>query len=132
MDLSISSSNQESPDMPQALPQLDSPTGIMPFGTSDEGHGGQDKLHALNHTSFKASAEATLQSPAEAEDPGAGAFNFEVVPPPPPAPSDDDDLIEEVEVVSSPDEIPQPLPDVVPKQIPVVRGIGKRRDRIPD
>ena len=97
MDLSISSSTQDSPDLPQAaLPQLDSPTGnpvIQLFSCGSQGLNGssntdptQPQKSHTPHTSFKASAEATLHSPAEDEPEGdrqgeSGIFNFEVTPP---------------------------------------------------
>lgn len=117
MDLSISSSNQESPDMPQALPQLDSPTGNpVALFPNEEGSGG-DKFLTPHLSPFKASAEATLHSPTEEEP---SAFNFEVVPPADHPVYQPDDQQEEA---SSPDEIPQPLPDVVPKQLTVKRTL---------
>ena len=100
--------------MPQALPQLDSPTGNPAVSfPNEDGIGGQGKL-LTPHTSFKASAESTLHSPAEEEP---SAFNFEVIPPAA------DPVQSEEEEAFSPDEIPQPLPDVVPKQLTVRASI---------
>ena len=90
MDLSVSSSNQESPEQSQPCETgilsssgigLDSPTvSNVPLTHHDASRDEKVVLTPCEHSGFKASAEGTLHSPAE-DLPTPKSFNFEVTPP---------------------------------------------------